>query len=98
MATVEQFRALLEANANYLASMQQQQTQVLMDMLKEFKANHGGGSGHGGHGGGRYLDEQRFREVGKFEGDETRWKEFALKFKATIKEVSLDMYELPQWA
>ena len=98
MATVEQFKALLEANANYLASMQQQQTQVLMEMLKEFKANDGGGSGHGGHGGGRYLDERRFREVGKFEGDETRWKEFALKFKATIKEVSLDMYELLQWA
>jgi hypothetical protein len=45
-----------------------------------------------------YLDERKFRETGKFEGDENKWKEFALKFSAVVKEVDADIFDMMKWA
>ena len=44
------------------------------------------------------LDERRFRELGSFCGNEEEWKEFALKFRATVKEVNPKLHLLIKWA
>ena len=44
------------------------------------------------------LDERRFREQGSFGGNEEEWKEFALKFQATVKEINPKLHSLIKWA
>ena len=48
--------------------------------------------------GTKNLDEQRFRELGSFGGNEEEWKEFALKFRATVKEINPKLQLLIKWA
>ena len=46
----------------------------------------------------RNLDGRRFRELGGFGGNEEEWKELALKFRATLKEINPKLHLLVKWA
>ena len=48
-----------------------------------------GGRGDGGFGPNGKL----FRDVGKFSGEEGAWSEWALKFRATVKECDLNLFK-----
>ena len=47
----------------------------------------------GGHSAGSSLNERRFRDVGKFSGDEGTWSECSPKFRATIKECDVALFQ-----
>ena len=44
------------------------------------------------------LNERRFREIGAFDGKDDEWKEFALKFRATVKETDPKIFGALMWA
>ena len=46
-----------------------------------------------GHSAGPSLNERRFRDVGKFSGDEGTWSEWSLKFRATVKECDVALFQ-----
>ena len=44
--------------------------------------------------GTRNLDERRFREFRSFGGNKEEWQDFALKFRATVKEINPNLHVL----
>ena len=53
----------------------------------------------GGEGGFHYgPNGQRFRDVGKFGGEEGAWTEWSLKFRATVKECDLNLFRALEMA
>ena len=84
MATVQDaIQEMLRQNAEFMMAMQQRQMEGMAALMD--KVN--GGDRGGGEGGGRKdLRDRSFREVGGFEGDEHKFKEWALKFRAVAKQ------------
>ena len=44
------------------------------------------------------LRDRVFREIGVFHGDETRWKEWSVKFSAAAKESNMQVFEALKWS
>ena len=98
MARIEQINELLRQNAEYMAQLQTQQVEAMRQLLVQF-AQGVGGAGGGGQGGAvRDLRERQFREINAFDGEESKWKEWSLKFSAAVKEASTDIYAGLKWA
>ena len=101
MATPEQMQhmmremltASLQQNREHMELMQRQQHEQLVALMSAFgqhmKERDGGKEG---------LNERRFRELGTFDGNDDEWKEWALKFRATVKEADVKVYEAMKWA
>ena len=110
MATPEQLTAvitgalgpLLQQQQTAMANMMQQvlaanqklQNEHFVNTLKHFDT-HTREQDNERRGG---LDERRFRELGTFDGKDEEWKEFALKFRANVKESNVKIYEAMKWA
>jgi hypothetical protein len=100
MATIEQVAELMRQNAEFMRGMQQQQADQFRQVIGEFAAsmkNVGGRTDGGGHGRSD-LRERQFRDISAFDGDEGRWKEWSLKFKAMVKESNSEIYDDLSWA
>ena len=110
MATPEQLTAaitgalgpLLQQQQTAMANMMQQvlaanqkvQNEQFVNTLKHFDT-HTREQDNERRGG---LNERRFRELGTFDGKDEEWKEFALKFRANVKESNVKIYEAMKWA
>ena len=79
MATAEQMAALLHSQTQNNEAMMSRIVEAVVTKLGMLLPQ-------GGHFAGLSLNERRFRDVGKFSGDEGTWSEWSLKFRATIKE------------
>ena len=51
-------------------------------------------SGGGGGGGRGHLDERHFRRMDKFDGAESKWREWAFQFKTQVGSVNPGTREL----
>ena len=96
MATVQDaIQEMLRQNAEFMMAMQQRQMEGMAALMD--KVN-GGDRGGGERGGRKDLRDRNFREVGDFEGDEHKFKEWALKFRAVAKEVNSEVFAGLKWA
>ena len=88
--SLEQLSAVIQQVLN--ANLQAQQEQ-LVSVLKAFdqhtKERDSSKDG---------LSERRFRELGTFDGKDDDWKEWALRFRAIVKEVDVNVYDAMKWA
>ena len=83
MATAEQMAALLHS--------QTQTNEAMMSrMMEAFFTQFGTLMPKGGHPAGPSLNERRYRDVGKFSGDEGT---SSLKFRSTIKECDVALFQ-----
>jgi hypothetical protein len=104
MATAEQFQELLRVNAEYMNNLQARNQEQMQAMLAFFsgQGKGGKGGGRGGHdqqeGQSRDLDERKFREVGRFNGEEDKWKEWSMKFKGITKEIDPELFSMLKWS
>lgn len=93
MVTLEQLTHVMQQLLS--ANLQQSQDQ-LVSVLKAFGEHtrvreEAKNSGQG-------LNERRFRELGTFDGKDEEWKEWALKFRAVVKEADASIYNAMKWA
>ena len=101
MASFHQLQQLVAASEarsrEFMTQMQQQQQDQLVAILKAFSQHMkdrdvAKDSATGG------LNERRFRDLGTFDGKDEEWKEWALKFRAIVKELDPNVYEALKWA
>jgi hypothetical protein len=90
MATIEQLTELMRQNAEFMAQMQRQQLEAFRQMLTREQGGHGAIA--------RDLRERQFREIATFNGEESKWKEWSLKFAAAVKEASKSIFDGLKWA
>ena len=85
-----------------MAAVLHSQTQTIeakmSRMMEAFCTQLGTLMPQGGHSAGPSQNELRFRDLGKFSGDEGRWSEWSLKFLATIKECDVALFQAPELA
>ena len=86
MATAEQMAALLHSQTQNNEAMMSRIVEAVVTQLGMLLPQ-------GGHSAGLSLNERRFRDVGKFSGDEGTWSEWSLKFRATIKECDVALFQ-----
>ena len=79
-----------------MTAMQQQQQDQLVAILKAFSQHMKDRDSRDNVTGG--LNERRFRDLGTFDGRDEDWKEWALKFRAIVKELDPNVYEALKWA
>ena len=78
--------------------MQQQQMHTMMNFFTT-PAMMGKGGGRGDQENrGRDLDGRKFREVGQFNGEEEKWREWSQKFKGVIKEIDPGLFAMLKWS
>ena len=101
MASLDQLQQLVAASEarsrEFMTQMQQQQHDQLVAVLNAFSQHMkdrdiAKDTTVGG------LNERRFRELGTFDGKDEEWKEWALKFRAIVKELDPNAYEALKWA
>ena len=104
MATAEQLAGVLQAQTAVMQqAMEASMTRLLeglMGRLAQGTPVGGGAGGGAGHGGGqRFKDVGKiFKDVGTFSGDEGAWAEWALKFRATVKEYDFTLFRVLEMA
>ena len=86
MATAEQMAALLQSQTQNNEAMMSRIVEAVVTQLAMLLPQ-------GGHSAGLSLNERRFGDVGKFSGDEGTWSEWSLKFRATIKECDVALFQ-----
>ena len=92
MASPEQLEAIFRANHELMAQLQQQQQQAMQGLLSAFMNELQKGPKY------NVLDDRRFRDIGCFGGTEDQWREWALKFRAAVKEGDPRVAEAMTWA
>ena len=97
MATLEQNAAdLLRHSAKFYREQQRMHGEQINSVIEKVMLRFGGGGGDGLHRGD--LRERQFREISCVQGEENQWKELSLKFTATVKEASPEIYDGLKWA
>ena len=81
---------LMRQNAELLMQLQQQNLQAFQQLIEQIRVDNSGVKGD--------LRDRVFREIGVFHGDETRWKEWSVKFRAATKESNMKVFEALKWS
>ena len=89
--SLEQLTAVMQ---QLLAANLQSQQEQLVGVLKAFDKHTRERDDHKVDG----LHERRFRELGMFDGKDEEWKEWALRFRAIVKELDVNIYDALKWA
>ena len=101
MASFDQLQQLVAASEarsrEFMTQMQQQQQEQLVAIMKAFSQHMKDRDTAKDHATGG-LNERRFRDLGTFDGKDEDWKEWALKFRAIVKELDPNVYEALKWS
>ena len=84
---------LFRMNAEFLQNLMAQQSSMMKELVTEVQGRNRD-MGGGGGGGGAYPDERRFKNMEVFGGKEEQYREWAMKFKAKVKEYSPEMHNV----
>ena len=81
---------LMRQNAELLMQLQQQNLQAFQQLIEQMRVDNRGVKGN--------HRDRVFREIGVFHGDEPRWKERSVKFRAAAKESNMKVFEALKWS
>ena len=84
MATAEQIASILQQQQHSMEAMMTRMVEALTARMSPVSP--------GPDAGARGLDERRFRDVGKFTGEDSAWSEWSLKFRTTVKELDAGLF------